>query len=131
MNQRAPTQPANLSAAESEHEFNVKLERSPAAAESVDDRRFPRQAYQARIRAVVYQPPGEAADAAGAGKPCQMLTRDISRGGMSVLHNEQLYPGQQIDAVLADGNERRLEVIWCRRLAADCYSAGCRFVKAK
>jgi hypothetical protein len=120
---------ADLAAADSEHEFNVQLASSPVEAPTADERRFPRVPYQACLQAVVFPPPGEE-QGSDAGTPCQLLTRDISRAGINLLHKQQLYPGQKIDVVLPDGQERRLAVIWCRRLGVGCYSAGCRFVKA-
>jgi hypothetical protein len=48
---------------------------------------------------------------------------------MNILHKTQLFPGQLVDVVLHDGNRRRLEVKWCRRLGVGCYTAGCRFVR--
>jgi hypothetical protein len=59
-----------------------------------------------------------------------LLTRDLSRGGMNLVHTDQLYPGQRIDLVLLDGVLRTVEVCWCRRLANRCYSVGCRFTTA-
>jgi hypothetical protein len=50
-------------------------------------------------------------------------TRDIARGGVSLLHSEQLYPGEQVRLWLASG---RLEckVKRCRRHNPRCYEAG-------
>ncbi len=129
MSQTAMPSRADLTAVESEHEFNVQHGPSPAEA-SADDRQFPRSPFQTCLQAVVFRPPGEMADGEDSGASCQLLTRDISRSGLSLLHKQQLFPGQKIDVVLTDGQERRLEVIWCRRLGIGCYSAGCRFVKA-
>jgi hypothetical protein len=127
MTRSSTTQPADISAVQSEHEFFAKPDDPSATA---DGRRFPRRDLRACINAVVYAPPGEtASEAAEEGTRCQILTRDVSRGGMNILHKQQLFPGQQIDVVLNDGQQRRLEVTWCRRLGVGCYSAGCRFVK--
>ena len=127
MTTSSTTQPADISAVQSEHEFLAQPVEPSATA---DGRRFPRLNLRACVSAVVYAPPGETSDeAAGEGTRCQVLTRDISRGGMNILHKQQLFPGQKIDVVLNDGQQRRLEVTWCRRLGVGCYSAGCRFVK--
>ena len=126
MNRSTTTHSADISAVQTEHEFFV-TPNQPATAEG---RRFPRLNFRTCIDAVVYLPPGEASSSGpDEGSQCQVLTRDISRGGMSILHKQQLFPGQKIDVVLNDGQQRRLEVIWCRRLGVGCYSAGCRFVK--
>jgi hypothetical protein len=127
MTTSSTSQPADISAVQSEHEFFAQSDDPSVTA---DGRRFPRRDLRACINAVVYAPPGETAgEAADDGTRCQILTRDISRGGMNILHKQQLFPGQKIDVVLADGQQRRLEVTWCRRLGVGCYSAGCRFVK--
>ena len=90
-------------------------------------RRFPRFYYQAMVEATIH-PLND-----NRGQPlvrCSMLTRDLSRGGLNLLHTEQLYPGQKIDVVLCESAPRSVEVIWCRRLADRRYTVGCRFVKA-
>lgn len=107
-----------------EHEFCVKLE--PVSNGTSESRRFPRLDFRACVQALVHAPPG---DPEGKPTSCQVLTRDISRSGMNLLHKSQVFPGQLIDLTLPDGQERRLEVVWCRRLGMGCYSAGCRFVK--
>jgi len=117
---------ADISATQTEHEFCAQADQPPSA----DGRLFQRHIFRACISAIVHAPPGQTATiVTGAGTPCQMLTRDISRSGLNLLHKQQLYPGQKIDVVLTDGQPRRLEVIWCRRLGVGCYSAGCRFMK--
>jgi hypothetical protein len=58
---------------------------------------------------------------------CEVLTTDVSRGGLSLLHRKRLLPGQQILLVLNDAN-RLVEVCWCCRVWPGLYSAGCRFV---
>ena len=112
------------SAAAVEHEFSLPVE--TPADEGHEDRRFPRFSFRSCLHATVYPPPGNPEQEP---RHCQVLTRDLSRGGMSLLHKEQLFPQQTIDVVLQDGLVRRLEVMWCRRMGAGCYSAGCRFVK--
>jgi hypothetical protein len=116
--------PLSAQAAQSEHEFCAKA--GPLPAPGGDGRRFPRFNFRACINAVVYP---SAADAAEQPLACQVLTRDISRSGINIVHKAQLFPGQAVTVVLNDGVERSVEVIWCRRLGAGCYSAGCRFVR--
>jgi hypothetical protein len=91
-----------------------------------DARRFPRFAYRARVKGTVYPNSGSKNKHP---VECLLLTRDVSRGGMNLLHTEQLFPQQRIDVVLKDGSVRPVEVVWCRRLAHRCYSLGCRFIK--
>lgn len=116
--------PADIRAAESEHEFLAPA--TPISGEWGESRRFPRYACQSCIDVVVHPP---ANDPAQESQACQVLTRDISRGGMNILHKAQMFPGQLIDLILPNGQERRLEVMWCRRLGAGCYTSGCRFVR--
>ena len=132
MNNLTTNPRTDLEAASSEHEFNVGPDvKSLAESSGADSRRFPRMNYRACVSAVVYPAPGEAGEQPDEVARFQMLTRDISRGGLNLLHKQQLFPGQKIDLVLSDGQERRVEVIWCRRLGVGCYSAGCRFVKSE
>jgi hypothetical protein len=114
---------AGPAAVESDAEFFAKAGPLPTAWDEA--RRHPRFYYRARVQAVVHpfrgapQPPVE----------CCLLTRDLSRGGMNLIHTEQLFPGQRIDLTLLDGVQRTVEVCWCRRLAHRCYSVGCRFAR--
>lgn len=103
-----------------------QLKTGPLPTSWDEARHFPRFFYRAEVTATVYPRPG-----ADSQEPvrCSMLTRDLSRGGLNVLYTDQLFPGQQIDLVLTDGASRRVEVMWCRRLAERRYSLGCRFVK--
>ena len=89
-----------------------------------DVRRFPRFYFRSCADAAIYplgrnQPPVK----------CVVLTCDLSRSGISVLHNALLYPGQRIDIVLNSPPARRLEVTWCRRLEKGRYLVGCKFKK--
>ncbi len=51
---------------------------------------------------------------------------DISRGGCSFFHSEQLYPGESA-RLLLDHAERVLEIAWCRRLGEHCFQVGALF----
>ncbi len=125
MTQPEANEQADNSAAESEHEFFASGGPLPSSWD--DGRLFPRFHFRACVDALVYPPAG---DPSQEPQHCQVLTRDISRGGMNILHKAQLFPGQFADVVLHDGQQRRLEIMWCRRLGAGCYTAGCRFVRA-
>jgi hypothetical protein len=119
----SPPQADAFAALEADLEFFNKSGPLPTAFD--EDRRYPRFYYRARVQAAVYpagggnQPPAQ----------CSVLTRDLSRGGMNLIHNEQVFPGQRIELVLTDGSPRSVEVMWCRRIAHRCYSIGCRFIK--
>jgi hypothetical protein len=104
-------------------EFFAKV--GPIPTDWDEARRYPRYYYRNRVPATVY-PPDNSEEGI---QQCFVLTRDLSRGGMSLLHNGQLFPGQRLDVVLPGDVQRSLEVQWCKRVANRCYSAGCRFVK--
>jgi hypothetical protein len=89
---------------------------------AVEDRRFPRFAFRGRARAIVFpmRPEAEPVD-------CEVMTTDVSRGGLSLVHRKQLFPGQQILLVLNDITSL-VEVRWCCRAWAGLYAAGCSFV---
>jgi hypothetical protein len=91
-----------------------------------DVRRYPRFPFQAQIEATIL--PLDVNQAAPV--RCMMMTRDLSRGGINLIHSDQLFPGQRIEIAL-NGMQRCVEVMWCRRLANRCFSAGCRFVARK
>ena len=60
---------------------------------------------------------------------CEVLTTDVSRGGLSLLSRKQFFPGQQLLLVLNRTN-RLVEICWCCRVWPGLYSAGCQFVSA-
>jgi hypothetical protein len=104
-------------------ESNARIFEKAAPVEGEqDNRKFPRFSFRGRARALVFSDkPGEEP------KECEVVTTDLSRAGLSLLHRRQLFPGQQILLVLND-TSRLVEVIWCCRVWAGLYSAGCRFV---
>jgi PilZ domain len=121
----------------------MTVQREPAAIESVDDffgkqgplpskyddsRRFPRFYFRTCAEALIYPAAGKQAPPSA---HCFVLTCDLSRSGISLLHNAQLFPGQRIDIILNGEPPRLIEVVWCRRVADGRYSVGCRFCKAQ
>ena len=92
-----------------------------------DARRFPRFYYRSCAEIAVHPFCGRQATAA---VHCFVLTRDLSRSGLSLLHNEQLFPSQRIDLILNGAPPRTAEVVWCRRMGDQRYAVGCRFSKA-
>ena len=83
--------------------------------------RFP---FRGRARAIVFppqsKPNGEASET-------EILTTDISRTGLSILHREELQPQQQVLLILARGN-CIVEVCWCCQVWPGLFAAGCRFL---
>jgi hypothetical protein len=85
-------------------------------------RRFPRHSFRGRALAIVFPVRKETEPT-----ECEVMTTDISRGGLSLLYRKQLFPGQQILLVLSDSTQL-VEVRWCCRAWAGLYAAGCAFV---
>jgi hypothetical protein len=56
-----------------------------------------------------------------------VLTTDLSRSGVSLLHRRALVPGQRLRLLLHQA-ERLVEVCWCCRVWPGLYAAGCRFI---
>jgi PilZ domain len=90
-----------------------------------DNRSQPRYSFRGRAQAVVFSPPG-GPDADP--KEYEVITTDVSRAGLSLLHRAQLYPGQNILLLLTGGSKRLIEVCWCCRVWPGLYSAGCKFI---
>ena len=89
-----------------------------------DNRTQPRYSFRGRAQAVVFSPPG-GPDADP--KEYEVITTDVSRAGLSLLHRAQLYPGQNV-LLLLSGSKRLIEVCWCCRVWPGLYSAGCKFI---
>ena len=106
----------------------------PAAVDGSDARQFPRWNNRALA--------GLLACSTFSGLPRDeawhpIYVKDISRGGVAIIHSEQLYPLEQMRLLFIDDVSSRLlqdfylravEVVWCRRVQANCYEAGLRFV---
>jgi hypothetical protein len=101
------------------------FDRSGPIPTTFDDvRRFPRFFFRSCAEAIIHplaRRPGTT--------PGQkfVLTCDLSRTGLRLLHNEQLFPGQRLDIVLNGQSPRPTEVVWCKRLAPGRYAVGCHF----
>lgn len=104
-------------------EFFAKTGPLPASFDEI--RRHPRFYYRA-CATVIIHPLGKQQSKSA---ECFVLTRDLSRSGMSLHHTAQLFPGQRLDISLNAEPPRPLEVVWCQRLAAKSYVIGCRFLK--
>jgi hypothetical protein len=89
-----------------------------------DARRFPRYFFRSVAEAFIYKLSGNDPP-----DHCFVLTRDLSRGGVSVLHIAPLFPGQRLDLVLSGQTPRLVEVVRCRRLKDGRYLVGCQFKK--
>jgi hypothetical protein len=117
------SQNSAVSFVESDHEFFELKGPLPTAWD--EHRRFPRFYYRSCAEAIIY-PLRSGKNATPA--QCVVLTRDLSRGGLSLVHNAQLFPGQRLDVLLNGKAPRQVEVVWCRRSTDGRYIVGCRFM---
>ncbi len=53
---------------------------------------------------------------------------NISRGGLSFLHSEALYPREQMQMLLPNGKMVSVEIVYCRRVDRRCYDLGAHIV---
>ncbi len=95
---------------EGEEEYFRGRRPSPMVYE--ERRRFPRFTF--RQRAVLEHD----------GKRFAIYTKDISRGGLLLVHAEQLYPCDRVAVRLGNGKRLLLTIRWCHRVAERCYECG-------
>jgi hypothetical protein len=114
--------PLEIQLTESEKEFFSR--RGPAPSAWNETRRHPRFYFRTCITARIF-PPLESQDSPS--ELHHVLARDISRSGLSILHSQQLIPGQRVLLRLRDGSQCSTRVRWCHRLGERCYAAGCAF----
>jgi hypothetical protein len=107
--------------------FDFYDRRGPVPATSADRRRY------ARLHC-----PGQAAlqvkttlPAIDRGQQVHcILTKDISRGGLSFLHTEQLFPHEKVKLWLTIG-EHDAMIVRCQRRNENCYEIGAVFISAE
>jgi hypothetical protein len=90
-----------------------------------EKREFPRFPFRGRAKAVVFPPP--ASPPGTALEDSEVVTSDLSRGGVSILNRAQLSPGQKLMLMLNDKTQL-VEVRWCCHVWEGLYAAGCRFL---
>jgi len=112
--------PNNDLLAESRHELRF----APVPVADGDGRKFPRFYFRTLATATIHPVPVLGAEV----QECYVLTRDLSRGGVSFLHPKKLALGQRVDLAFQDGRELIVHVRWIRQLARRCYLIGCKFV---
>jgi hypothetical protein len=115
--------PPNARLIETDRDFFSKS--GPLPLHWNDVRQFPRFYLRSRTQAVIFPFKTQPATAP---KTCQVITGDVSRGGMNLITEEQAFPSQRIDIRLASGELRTLKVVWCRRVGERRYSVGAQFV---
>ncbi len=114
--------PSNELLAESRPELGF----APVPVSDGDGRRFPRFYFRTLATATIHPVPVLGTEI----QECYVLTRDLSRGGVSFLHPKKLALGQRIDLAFQDGKELVVRVRWIRPLARRCFLIGCKFVAA-
>src|SRR5687768_12468653 len=93
--------------------------KAPASEETREHARYP---FRGRAKAVIFP---QAKD--GLAEEWEVVTTDISRGGISILHRKQLAQGQQVMLVLNEA-QRFVEVCWCCQVWPGLFAAGCQFL---
>jgi hypothetical protein len=111
--------------------FSAEAEATPKSSQSVNPpdspaevRQFPRSSFQGTAEATIFP------QRAGSGRDpvhCTVLTRDLSRSGISVAHSEQLFP-KQIVVLETVGKLLVGQVRWCRFAEENFYVAGCQLL---
>ena len=88
-----------------------------------DVRQFPRFFYRSCAEVIIH-PMGP-----GPAQPARLfvLTKDLSRSGVSIIHAAQLFPGQRVEVILDGKSPIAAVVSWCRRLPDQYFAIGCRF----
>ena len=102
-----------------------ECERPAVPVRTPDLREHQRFYFQALAAATIHPLAGQAN---GRPQTCYVLARDISQGGVSVLHPEPLQKGQVIDLQFADGRNCSAEIRWCRQVESHCHMIGCKFI---
>ncbi len=97
---------------------------SPEPATDDEGRKFPRFSFRTLAIATIHPVPVLGAEI----QECYVLTRDLSRGGVSFLHPKKLALGQRVDLAFQDGKEFIVRVRWIRQLARHCFLIGCKFI---
>jgi hypothetical protein len=93
-----------------------------------EKREFPRIPFRGRAMAVIFP----AADDLGSKtiEDSEVVTCDLSREGVSILHRTKLVPGQQMMLMLNESMQLA-EVRWCCRVWDGLYVAGCRLEESR
>jgi PilZ domain-containing protein len=95
---------------------------SPKEASGASGRVFHRYPFRGRANAVFLPLTPQ-----GVAEEWEVVTTDVSRGGISIMHRKELAIGQQVMLVLND-DKRLVEVCWCCQVWPGLYAAGCRFI---
>jgi hypothetical protein len=100
-----------------------ELQHAPVAT-ARDGRKFPRFYFRTLATATIHPVPVVGLEV----HECYVLTRDLSRNGLSFLHPKKLALGQRVDLSFEDGRELIVVVRRIQQLAPRCYLIGCKFM---
>ena len=59
----------------------------------------------------------------------RIFTNGLSRGGLSFLHGEQLFPRERMRILLPGQELKCIEIAWSSRVQERCFRVGARFVE--
>ena len=110
--------------ADHEPQSQPERERYAPAPKGKDGRGFPRFRYRTLAIAIIHP----MADEDFATIHCYVLTRDLSRNGVSFMHPKKLAAGQRIELAFPDGKEVTVRVLNSRQLGPRCFLMGCKFI---
>ncbi len=91
-----------------------------------DGRQFHRYEFRMPARATIYPPKGCEDQPVHV---CEVLTRDLSRGGICFLYSKPLFQSQRVDLQLPDGRRFMLGIRRVTALRDGRFVIGCRFAK--
>jgi hypothetical protein len=97
---------------------------APVPTKESDGRNHPRFYFRTLATATIHPIPIIGTES----QECYVLTRDLSRGGISFIHPKRLVMGQRIELAFEDGKEYNVNVQWVKKLAARCFLIGCKFL---
>ncbi len=96
---------------------------APALKKGRDGRTFPRFEFHTLATATIHPAPGVGVET----QMCYVLTRDLSRNGVSFVHPTKLHSGQRIEIVFQDGKKVTAKVQQTKQLGHRCFLIGCKF----
>src|SRR5438067_11534593 len=89
-----------------------------------DSRQFQRYDFRIRAQATIYPPQGCEDQPV---QVCEVLTRDLSRGGLCFLYSKPLFQSQRVDLQRPDGLKLTLAIRRVTSIADGRFLIGCRF----
>jgi len=105
---------------------DLPVKREDSQAKPFEERReFMRFPFRGRAKAIVF--PAPESPKGTHFQDSEVITSDLSRGGVSILYQTKLQVGQQLLLMLNDKTQL-VEVRWCCRVWESLFAAGCQFL---